>query len=263
MKRRWYNIFKKDNRSFILAMDHAIVMDVCDNLKNPGVIIEKAVAGGVDSILTSYGVAQHFQREIGNAGLILRVDGGTTKMHPDGFVFDRATNTFTVEDAVRVGADGVLCMGFTGLDDEDNMVRTLARFAGDCSKYGLVYGIELVPGGFKDPQKNTLENVAFSCRLGAEYGADFIKSTYVGEPLQYREHVVEHCYKPIVILGGGAGKTIHDLLSMVKEGIDAGCCGVAIGRNIWTHPRVEQLCAAISGIIHEDMTVEAAEKILA
>ena len=45
MKRRMNNIFKKDGRSFILAMDHAAMMPSPD-LKDPGHVIREAVAGG-------------------------------------------------------------------------------------------------------------------------------------------------------------------------------------------------------------------------
>lgn len=258
MKRRWRNIFRGDDRSFILAMDHAIVMAVQEVLTDPGEVIERAISGGADAILTSYGVSNHFQKELGNAGLILRVDGGTTAMHPSGYVFDNPTSTFTVEDAVRVGADGIMCMGFTGLDGEPANIRTLAKLAAECERYGLVYGIEMVPGGFVDPEQQTLENIAFSCRLGAEYGADFIKSPYTGCKEDFKDHVVDKCYKPIVVLGGGSGKSDQDLLTMVKEAIDAGCQGVAIGRNIWHHPDIEGICRAISSIIHDDATVETA-----
>jgi class I fructose-bisphosphate aldolase len=60
-------------------MDHAEVMNVSKNLENPGEIITKAVNSGVDALLTTFDVAQHFQKEIGRVGHILRIDGGTTK----------------------------------------------------------------------------------------------------------------------------------------------------------------------------------------
>jgi class I fructose-bisphosphate aldolase len=260
VKRRWHNIFRNDDRSFILAMDHAVIMAVQNVLSSPGEVLKKAISGGADTVLTSYGVAKHFHKELGNAGLILRVDGGTTVMHPGGFVFDQPTRTFSVEDAVRVGADGVMCMGFPGLEDEKENIRNFAHFARECERYGVVYGLEMVPGGFKKPEIQTLENIAFSCRMGVEYGADFIKSPYTGPKDSFKTQVVDKCYKPIVVLGGGSGKSDLELLTMVKEAIDAGCKGVAIGRNIWNHEDIEGICRAIAAIIHEDASVEAASQ---
>jgi DhnA family fructose-bisphosphate aldolase class Ia len=99
--------------------------------------------------------------------------------------------------------------------------------------------------------------------LGAEYGADFIKSPYKGDPVSFRKKVVDSCYKPIVALGGGANKSDSELLQMVRDAIDSGCKGVAIGRNIWKHKKIERLCRAISLIIHEDLSVERGLELIA
>ncbi len=262
MKRRWNNIFKEDNRAFVLAMDHAMLMEVSDcGLKNPAEVIRKSIKGGVDAILTTFGVAGNFQKEIGNAGLILRLDGGTGILHPGGKIMDDVTLTFSVEDAVKVGADGVMCMGFPGLQREDRMIENLSRLASDCKKWGLVFGAEMVPGGFINDDLKTLENISFANRLGAEYGADFIKSPFAGDAESFKE-VIENCYKPVLVLGGGSSREDKELLTMVKNAMDAGAAGVTIGRNIWRHESIETLCLAISKIIHEDYSVESALKII-
>jgi len=262
MKRRWNNIFKTDNRSFVLAMDHAMLMDVSSwGLKNPSQVIKKSISGGVDAILTTFGVAEYFQKEIGNAGLILRIDGGTTQLYHKNKVMDKVRATFSVEDAIRVGADGVMCMGFPGLEEEEKMIQKLAHTASECNKWGIVFGAEMIPGGFINDEIKTLENVSFANRLGAEYGADFIKSIFVGDTESFR-NVIENCYKPVLVLGGGKSRNDRDLLSMVKNAMEAGASGVTIGRNIWRHDSVEKICEAISVIIHHDASVEEAIKIV-
>ena len=75
MKRRMNNIFKKDGKSFVLAMDHSAQMYSPD-LKDPGHIIRECVAGGVDAFLTTYGIIKNFSDDFGNAGIIMRADGG-------------------------------------------------------------------------------------------------------------------------------------------------------------------------------------------
>ena len=54
MKRRMNNIFRKDGRSFVLAMDHSAMMPSPD-IKDPGRVISEAVEGGADGFLTTYG----------------------------------------------------------------------------------------------------------------------------------------------------------------------------------------------------------------
>jgi len=253
MKRRWHNIFKSDRKAFILAMDHGNGMNVLPEMKNPGEIIKKAVAGGVDAILTTFGIAYYFQKEIDNVGLILRMDGGTSQL---GIEKAPMSNIYSVEDAVRIGADGVLCMGFPGSKFEDATLKNLAKNAAECNKWGLVLGAEMLPRGFEPAEDaRTPENIALACRIGAELGADFIKTQYTGDKDTFRS-VVEGCYRPILVLGGGKAKTDYELLTMVKEAIEAGASGVVMGRNIWRHPKIEKICLAIRKIIHENAEVE-------
>ncbi len=258
MKRRWHNIFKSDNRALVLAMDHGMFMNVAQQgLKDPRKVVNKAVSGGIDAILTTFGTAQHCQKEIGNTGLILRVDGGTSQIHPSGNGMDEVVKTFNVEDAIRVGADGVMCMGFVGTEYEKT--EHLAYFASECNKWGLVFAAEMIPGGFKYPDKTTLENIALANRIGAEYGADFVKSPFVGDATTFKE-VIESCYKPILVLGGGKVRDDRGLLSMVKKAMQAGAKGAIIGRSIWRHEKVDKICAALAKIIHEDADIETALK---
>ena len=79
MKRRMNNFFKKDGKSFVLAMDHAAMMPSPD-LKDPGHVIREAVAGGADGFLTTYGIIKAFQNDFGNAGIIMRADGGISAL---------------------------------------------------------------------------------------------------------------------------------------------------------------------------------------
>jgi len=262
MKRRWYNIFRPDNRSLILAMDHAMIMDVSElGLRDPSEVLRKAVKGGVDAVLTTFGVAKTFQHEIGNKGLILRTDGGLTEIldaeHQRGYFYP----TFSVEDAVRVGADGVMCMGFPGIEDEEKIIANLAHVASECEKWGLVFGAEMIPGGFGKKELHNLKNLGFASRLGAEYGADFIKSPFLGDEKSFRS-VLDNCYKPVLVLGGGGQMNDEELLTMVRRAMNAGAAGVTIGRNIWRHKNVDKLCASLGAIIHDDVSVDEALKIL-
>jgi len=253
MKRRWHNIFKSDRRAFVLAMDHGNGLNVLPEMQKPGEIIKKAVAGGVDAILTTFGISKYFQKEIDNVGLILRIDGGTSQIAVEKSPME---NLYSVEDAVRLGADGVLCMGFPGAQNEDASLKGLAKNAADCSKWGIVLGAEMLPRGFEPaPDARNLENMALACRIGAELGADFIKTQYVGDKETFRK-IVEGCYRPILVLGGGKTKSDEELLLMVKEAMEAGASGAVMGRNIWRHPKIEKICSAIAKIIHENAEVE-------
>ena len=71
MKRRYYNIFREDGKAVVMAFDDGVLGD--SDLDIPCVIRE-ARKGGIDAILTTYGIAKYFRKEIGNLGVILRID---------------------------------------------------------------------------------------------------------------------------------------------------------------------------------------------
>lgn len=251
MKRRMNNLFRSNGKSFTLAIDHGYGLNVLPHMNQTGEVIKKALAGGVDSILTTFGIAQHYQQEIGNAGLMLRVDAGNSQI---GIEQGNFKNIFSVEDAIRLGADGVMCMGFPGAEYEELTRDSIVQLASDCAKWNLVFAAEMLPRAYEPVEDaRTIENIAFASRLGAELGADLIKTEFVGGKEGFK-HVLDGCFKPVLVLGGGA-KSDEEILQLVKDSMDAGASGMMMGRNIWKHPNVESICTAITKIVHEDAEV--------
>ena len=78
--RRLNHIFQPDGKALIVALDHGLIDGPAKGLENPAPVLAQIVAGGADAILTSYGVATRFARELAPLGLILRLDGGGTKL---------------------------------------------------------------------------------------------------------------------------------------------------------------------------------------
>jgi DhnA family fructose-bisphosphate aldolase class Ia len=142
----------------------------------------------------------------------------------------------------------------------------LAEVAVDCERWGIPFMAEMVPFEHipffydKDnPPKSTLaEAVARACRIGAELGADLIKTMHTGEVASFRK-AVEGAYVPLLVLGGKfvPGKT-REVLHGVWEVMQAGGRGVVMGRNVWAHPHPDQVIQALNVIIHEGGTVERA-----
>lgn len=258
-ERRMRRIFRSDGKTLIVAMDHAGAMGPVPGLEDPGRVIEQVLSGGADVIMTTYGVANRFAESIGGAGLILRVDGGNS-MLPE----ERGSMSLVYDaiDALRLGADGVICMGFPGSKFESETLPYLTSLVAQCRDWSLPVLAEMLPGGFENPGKWwTVENIAFACRLGAELGVDFIKTQYTGDPESFRQ-VVAATYVPVVVLGGGKTKTVEGLLDSVYGAMQAGAKGVAMGRNIYQYPEPQKITAALAAVIHEEATPQAASKLL-
>lgn len=264
MKRRMNNLFKKDGKAFILAMDHSAQMP-CPDLKNPHHIITEAVAGGVDGFLTTYGIIKHFQKDFGNAGIIMRADGGSANLP---FPHSPMELLYTPEDAIRVGADAMLCMGYPGSGSNEQTLKYLAKLCAEAERYQLPIGAEMLPYGFERPKDKdgnpidtrTVELMSFACRQGADLGADFIKAEFVGG--EAFKSVVDNCYAPILVLGGSKSKREEELFTGIRTAVDAGSKGIIMGRNIICHENIAKICVAISAIVHANASVEEALKIL-
>jgi DhnA family fructose-bisphosphate aldolase class Ia len=110
-------------------------------MEQPAGTLRKIVAGGADAILTTYGMASRFAKEIVSLGLILRLDGGGTKLG----VMGPGSQFYAVEDALRLGADAVAVSAFPGSPKEEDTLRTLAGIVSAAHAWGIPVMGEMVP----------------------------------------------------------------------------------------------------------------------
>ena len=145
------------------------------------------------------------------------------------------------------------------------MSRTLpylSELVSECAKWSMPVLAEMLPAGFENPAEMwTAENIGHACRIGAELGADFIKTTYSGDVESFRK-IVEQVYVPIVVLGGTKSVDPRVLLESFHGAIQAGASGVACGRNISQCDEPVKMASAIAAIVHDGASVEDALEIL-
>lgn len=245
-------IFGPDGRTVIIALDHGLIDGPCDGFERPAATIAAVLDGGPDAILTSYGIALRFRTELADVGVVMRSDGASTNLGTPST--GSSGRFFGPEAALRVGADALVVTALPGSDKEDLTLANLARTVDEAHGLGLPVLGEMVPGGFDSgPAMRSTESIAVAARLGAELGADFIKAPYGAD---YRT-VTESTFVPVVILGGSKGSEA-DTLTDIRDALDAGAAGVAIGRNVFQCPDPAAMTAAIVALVHDDVSVEAA-----
>lgn len=242
--RRMNRIFRPDGRALIVAMDHGLIDGPTPGLEQPDATVAKVAAGGADAVLTSYGVARRFARELAPLGLILRADGGATSLGTAG---GPGATFFGVEEALRLGADAVAVSAFPGSPVEVESLERLAHVIAAAHAWGLPVMAEMVPGGFDSPpEQRTPHAVALAVRVAAELGADFVKTPYVTGFAA----VTAGCYVPVVVLGGAKRGNEQAMLADIRAAMAAGAAGVAIGRNIFQAEDPTAMTAAVAGIVH-------------
>ena len=186
----------------------------------------------------------------GKTGIVLRITGGPT------ILGDLTTETITtsVEEALRLGVDGVIINVFIGTENETSSVVAFSRIADECHKYGLPVICSTAVGKDKEKQFD-LKYIRLCARVVSELGADIVKTYYTGPGF---EEVVDSCPVPIVLAGGPNVDTDAETLEMISEALKQGVAGVAMGRRIWQSKNPRGIIKAIYGIIHQDWSVEDA-----
>lgn len=254
--RRLRRIFRRDGRALLVACDHGMISGPDRGIERLGDTLTRVIAGGVDAVMASYGTACRFEDLLSDVGLVLRVDGAGTEL---GSMDGPGSQYYTVEDALRLGADALCVTAFPGSRHEEATLEVLARVVRQAHAWGLPVMAEMVPGGFDSgPEMRTLHSVSVAARVAAELGADWVKTSYVPG----FEHVVATCYVPVVVLGGPEQVDPRTTLEMVRASMDAGASGATVGRNIWKASDPTGMAAALSAIIHQNATVDEAVALL-
>ncbi|MDX1813845.1 MAG: 2-amino-3,7-dideoxy-D-threo-hept-6-ulosonate synthase [Candidatus Bathyarchaeia archaeon] len=254
-KRRMKRILQKDNRTVIVPMDHGVSMGPIKGITNMQNIINQLLKGGVDAVVLNKGIAKRV--ELDNAGLIVHLSA-ISSLTPNA---NNKVQVCTVQEAIRIGADAVSVHINAGAPEEDKMLEKLGKVADKCDIHGIPLLAMMYPRGPKIKSEHDVEVVAHAARLGAELGADIIKTNYTGNTETFKT-VVEGCPVPVIIAGGPKCKTEHEILQTAYESIQSGGSGLSIGRNVFQYKFPSLMVKALSVIVHRGASVEQALKIL-
>ena len=167
--------------------------------------------------------------------------------------------TGTVEEAVRMGADGVSLHINIGGKEEPEMLEQLGNIANQCHIWGMPLLAMMYPRGENVKDPHDPEIVGHVARIGAECGADIVKTLYTGDIDSFAK-IVKSTPVPIVIAGGPKSKTDLDILQMTEDAMTAGAKGVTYGRNIIAHKRPEKIVEALASIIFKNESAKEAMK---
>ncbi|MGD2146178.1 MAG: fructose-bisphosphate aldolase [Anaerolineae bacterium] len=259
MIERLGKLFGEDGRAVIVPIDHTLSGGVMAGWERPAETLSQIMDGGADAIMTTYGILKQFRHILaGKVATILRLDGGMTFFREQWNEYTAWRLLYQVEDALRIGADGVIVMAFFGAECELDSIEIVARVAADCERWSVPLAVEALPcPGAWDGDEYNAEAVASAARLGAEYGADFIKTYYPGS-VEGLRRVTTTCPVPVLIAGGPKMPTDRDVLETVQGMLEAGGAGVFFGRNVWQHQNPTAMTRALCEVIHEGVSVSEA-----
>jgi len=244
---------RKSKKTIIIPMDHGLTMGTIKGLENIADMVDKVALGGANAILMHSGMVSTGHRQYGkDIGLIIHLSGATN-LAPDP---DRKVLVCSVERALKMGADGVSIHINIGAKEEPEMLQDASKTIEKSREWGIPLIAMMYPRGTKIKNENDPEVVNIAVRVGVELGADVIKTNYTGDIDSFKEIVNGVSHVPIIIAGGPKMDSISDLFQMVYDSIQAGGCGVSIGRNIFQSEDPTKMISAIYKIVHKNYTVE-------
>jgi fructose-bisphosphate aldolase/2-amino-3,7-dideoxy-D-threo-hept-6-ulosonate synthase len=225
----------------IIPFDHAAADGLLPGLLDPQKIVSDAAAGGADAVMLRPGLMDAvLEADASQLGLIFMLTGRLSRG-----VDHVALNT--VEHAVRLGADAV-CAEFKlgGPNDLENL-KSVSAIAEAANRLGIPMMMTCYALAHQI-EKVGINAYAQACRICEELGADLVKTALPADP-----DIISTCVQATripIILAGGSGSSSTALLAQVKQAIELGVSGAAIGRQAWGNENPIEAVKELKAIIH-------------
>jgi fructose-bisphosphate aldolase, class I len=245
---------RNTRRAIIVPLDHGVSVGPLSGLIDMRQTLRRIANGGANAVVMHKGLVRCGHRGSGpDIGLIIHLSASTS-LSP----FPNAkTLVATVEEAIRLGADGVSVHVNLGDENERDMLEDMGRVSATAASWGIPMLAMMYARGPKISNEFDPDVVAHCARVGVELGADLVKVSYTGDTESF-QRVIEASCVPVVIAGGPKMNSVRELLQMVSDSLSAGGAGLSVGRNIFQDEDPQALLKALHGIVHDGMSVEQA-----
>ncbi len=256
---RLERIFERNTgNALVVPMDHGISDGPVAGIEDIQETINNVSLGGATAIVIHKGLVEYGHRGYGrDVGLIVHMSASTSlSPRPN-----RKVIVTSVEEAIRLGADGVSIHVNVGAEDDDRMLQDMGEIVSECRNWSIPLLAMMYARGKDIADPYDVDLIRHVARIGAEVGADVVKVNYTGDEETFRE-VVRGCPAPVLIAGGPRVDSDRQVLEMVSGCMNAGAKGVSIGRNIWQHRDPRNMTAAVSSILFQKKSLEEAGKLL-
>jgi len=248
------NRILRKGKMLCIPMDHGISNGPIEGLEDAASMIYKCEGHGLTSVIINKGIIKTLPKPT-KIGILVHFSSSTSlSLSPN-----RKMLTGSVKEAIALGADGVSLHINIGGKEEPEMLEQLGMTADQCHRWNMPLLAMMYPRGENIKNPHDPEIVAHVARIGAECGADIVKTVYTGDVDSFAK-IVKSTPVPIVVAGGPKAKTDLDILQMTEDIMAAGAKGVTYGRNIFAHKTPEKMVEALASIIFKKESAKEAMK---
>lgn len=256
-------------RCFDVAIDHGFFNEYgfLAGIESISRAVATVAAAAPDAIQLTVGQARHLQQLPGRfkPSLVLRVDVANVY----GKVLPRTLYSRMIEEpieqAVRLDA-ACLCVNLFQIPGEpevgEQCLKNILHLKPLATRFGIPMMVEPLvfqpnekAGGYMvdgDPRK-----IIPLVRQAVELGADVIKADPTDDVSLYHQVVEAAGGIPVLVRGGGKVGD-REILQRTHDLLAQGASGIVYGRNIIQHAKPAAITRALMGIVHENLSVDAA-----
>jgi len=244
---------RESNNTVMVAMDHGVPIGPVPGIIKPGETVASLCKVRPDTFFMPAGLLKQVYPSFIEYDIpfIAAIDT-CTMLGPEPDYFMLAD---TVEHAMSMGASAVSMHVLVGPKKTSDMLKGLAKIAIDCDHMGMPLMAIMYPSGFEN--NFDVRVVKWVARIAAELGADIVKTYYTGCKETYAE-VIESCPLPVLLSGGKIKDDPRDFLAPLKDCIDCGARGTAVGRNVWQSKNPPAILKAVRRLVHDNCSVDEA-----
>jgi class I fructose-bisphosphate aldolase len=249
----------RDGKVLILAYDHGLEHGPVDfrdvpESADPERTFEAATHPAVTSVAVQKGIAEALYPSYEDSvDLLLKLNGTSNLWMGEP---DSAVNC-TVDYAEQLGASSVGFTVYGGSNHEIEMVEEFREAQEAARHRDLPVVMWSYPRGQGLKNDTKPSTISYAARLALELGADVAKVKHPGSR-EAMEDAVRMAGPTKVVMSGGSKTTDREFLASVKETIDAGGKGLAVGRNVWQREDPTRILDALEQVIFEESTVDEA-----
>ena len=216
--------------SYDQGLEHGPESDFNDKNVDPLYIIDIAKKGKFTALVFHKGLAEAYKKEIkaSKVPLVVKLNG-KTNLKKGNYI---SKPTCTVKEAMKLGADAVGYTIYIGSIHEGEMFEDFDKIQKEAHKNNLPVITWIYPRGKDIKNDVSRKNMAYAARTALELGADIAKIKYGGKPDDLK-WAVKSAARTKVVIAGGTKKNPKKFLEDVKNIMNSGAIGIAVGRNVW------------------------------
>lgn len=231
----------RNNNSLIIAYDHGLEHGPSDfeqnpESQNPEKIFEIAQHSAVTALATQKGIAEAYAHEYPDTNLLVKLNGTSNMWQPDN---PKSQLNCSVKYAAKeLNADAVGYTMYAGSKYEDRMAEKFRKIQEEARKHGLPVVMWAYPRGQgieqnpKYSDDTDPEAIKYAARIGLELGADMVKVKHP-RSRETLKQIAKITGKTKVVMSGGSKTEEDQFIKSVKQVMDSGGNGLAVGRNVF------------------------------